>query len=248
MKIAMITMNEPGRRLAKRLKADFPEAKVFNRPMGHKGEFKKFIGKIFSEYEGLIVIAALGITVRSIASFIKHKLRDPAVVCVDTAGRFSISLLSGHEGGANRLAFLVAASLQAMPVVTTGREVHKKYILGLGTRRGISSGRVKRAVVRGLRKAQVKLEEIRLAATLILKKNEKGLIKACEDLELPLLFVPRESLENFKSDFPASEIVKRHFGLSGVCEPCALLAGRRTRLILRKQIQDGVTVAIAEEN
>ena len=248
MKIAVIAINSEGKKLAEKLRADFHGVKIFNRRMNRKGELKNFTGRIFNQYDGLIVMAALGITVRLIAPFVRSKFHDPAVVSVDTAGRFSISVLSGHEGGANRLAFLVAASLGAVPVVTTGHEVHKKYILGLGTRRGISSEQVKKAITRGLQKAKVKLEEIRLATTFTLKKNEKGLIKACKDLGLPILFIPKESIENFKSDLPASEIVRRHFGLSGVCEPCALLAGRRTELILRKQIQDGVTIAIAEEN
>lgn len=85
---------------------------------------KNLVRRIFAEYDGLIFIAALGMVVRLISPLIKSKLSDPAVVCVDSAARFSVSLLSGHEGGANRLAFLVAASLDALPVITTAKEVH----------------------------------------------------------------------------------------------------------------------------
>ena len=89
---------------------------------------------------------------------------------------------------------------------------------------------------------------VRLAATIELKKYEKGLIEACHDLGLPLVFISRESIGNFKGGISKSEVVKRHIGLDGVCEPCALLAGRRTGLILKKEAQDGVAIAIAEEN
>lgn len=235
--------------MAKKLKADFPEVKIFNSQAAKKTELKNLVKNIFNQYEGLIFIAALGITVRLISGFIKNKFSDPAVVSVDTAGRFSISVLSGHEGGANKLAFLVAASLSAQPVITTGQETHKKFILGIGTRRGIDADKVKKAIKKAVKKKGVELEAIRLAATIELKKNELGLLEACRDLGLPLIFISKQTIGNFKSaPAPASEVVRRHIGLDGVCEPCALLAGRRARLILKKQVDDGVTVAIAEEN
>ncbi|MBI4335608.1 MAG: cobalamin biosynthesis protein, partial [Candidatus Omnitrophica bacterium] len=237
-----------GAKLAKRLKADFPNANLFNGPMSRNGGLKKLAGNVFNKYEGLIFIAALGVTVRLISAHIKNKFRDPAVVSVDTAGRFSVSVLSGHEGGANRLAFLVAASLDAMPVITTGKEVHKKFVLGVGTRRGISADNVKSAIKKAIKKKGIDLEAVRLVSTADLKKNEKGLIKACRDLGLPLVFIPREGIQNFKGGVSVSEAARRHCGLDGVCEPCALLAGRRAGLTLKKQIWNGVTVAVAEEN
>ena len=51
---------------------------------------------------------ATGIAARIIAPYIDNKYIDPAVVTVDEGGRFAISLLSGHEGGANNLAIRVA--------------------------------------------------------------------------------------------------------------------------------------------
>ena len=248
MKIAIITVNKEGEKLARELKLGFPDARIFNGRINRKGALKDLVRIIFNEYEGLIFIAALGITVRLVSGSIRSKLTDPAIVSVDTAGRFSISLLSGHEGGANELAFLVAANLQALPVITTGQEVHKKFILGIGTRKGIGADNVKRAIKKAIKKKNIELGAIRLAATVDLKKNEKGLIKACHDFNLPLVFIPKESIRNYRGGISASEIVKRHIGLDGVCEPCALLAGRMTRLILKKESLDGVTVALARED
>ena len=62
-----------------------------------------------------------------------------------------------------------------------------------------------------------------------------------------MIFIPRENIKRFKGFVSASEVVKRNIGIEGVCEPCALLAGRRAKLICPKQIVNGVTVAIARE-
>ena len=144
------------------------------------------------------------------------------------------------------VAYAVAASLGATPVVTTGKETHKNIIVGIGCRRGIGPDEVKRAVRRALRENDISMEDIRVAATVDLKKDEKGLIKACSGLDLPLVFIPKESIMNFKAPSP-SEVVRRNIGLDGVCEPAALLAGRRTRLISGKRASGGVAIAIAKE-
>ena len=58
--------------------------------------------------------------VRAIGPHAASKYEDPAVVVVDDAGRFVISLLAGHEGGANDLAEQIAAETRGQAVVTTG--------------------------------------------------------------------------------------------------------------------------------
>ena len=248
MKIAIITINREGRNLAKKLKAGFPDAKIFYDQITRKAELKNLVERAFNEYDGLIFIAAVGITVRLIGPLAKNKLSDPAVVSIDSAGRFAISVLSGHEGGANQLTYLAAACLGAMPVVTTGQEVHKKFILGIGSRRGIKAAQVKLAFRRALKKKKIRLQDVRLAATIDLKQDEQGLLKACADSQLPLVFISKDEIKNFRLGISASQVTKRYLGVDGVCEPCALLAGRRSKLIAKKEIFNGVTVAIAKEN
>lgn len=82
------------------------------------------VAENFHCYSGHIFIMATGIVVRTIASLLRHKSVDPAVVVVDDAGRFAISLLAGHIGGANRLARDVAARLEAVAVITTATDSH----------------------------------------------------------------------------------------------------------------------------
>lgn len=70
-----------------------------------------------------IFIGATGIAVRAIAPCLRHKSKDPPVLVVDPAGSYVISLLSGHWGGANRLARQLAGALNAQPVLTTASDV-----------------------------------------------------------------------------------------------------------------------------
>lgn len=67
----------------------------------------------------ILFIGALGICVRSILPMIESKYSDPAVVCVDSSGKYAISVLSGHVGGANDFARQVASIIGAQPVITT---------------------------------------------------------------------------------------------------------------------------------
>ena len=81
------------------------------------------IKAVFNDVDGIVGVMASGIIVRKIAPLLKSKLSDPAVVCVDTSGKFAISLLSGHYGGANKLAKLVAEGTGATAVITTASDV-----------------------------------------------------------------------------------------------------------------------------
>ena len=76
----------------------------------------------FREADGLIFVSACAVAVRAVAPFLQSKHTDPAVVAVDEAGTFAVSVLSGHTGGANRLAEEVAALTGAVPVVTTATD------------------------------------------------------------------------------------------------------------------------------
>jgi precorrin-4 C11-methyltransferase len=73
----------------------------------------------WQDFDSVVFIGALGICVRSIAPALKNKYRDPAVVCIDSTGKFVIPVVSGHVGGANDLARRLAALLGAEAVVTT---------------------------------------------------------------------------------------------------------------------------------
>ncbi|MFZ5647316.1 MAG: cobalt-precorrin 5A hydrolase [Bacillota bacterium] len=88
-----------------------------------QGTLSQVMGDLFSRYSGIVMIMALGIVVRTIAPHIRDKRTDPAVVAMDEGGSFAISVLSGHVGGANDLARLLAGELESTAVITTATDV-----------------------------------------------------------------------------------------------------------------------------
>ncbi len=208
------------------------------------------VSRIFHEYEGLIFVMSLGIVNRVIAPLIKSKYTDPAVVCHDEVGRFVISVLSGHEGGANGLAYRVSSVTGAEPVVTTATEANRLYTCGVGCRRGARADDIINAVKEACKMAGISVDEIRCLASAWVKSDEPGLLEAAGKLGLYLRFIPEWMIRDYYEKNPLSErsdFVHESIGVYGVSEPCAMVSGRNTAPVLRKTNFGGITVAIARE-
>jgi cobalt-precorrin 5A hydrolase len=192
-----------------------------------------------------VMVAASGIAVRFLDGLPQDKHSDPAVVVLDEAGRFAVSLLAGHEGGANALAYRVAAIVGAVPVVTTATEALKSLVVGIGCRKGVPAERIEAAVRLAL--GDYAIGDVREMATVDLKAKEPGLLEFCERHGLPLRVFARETLAARPWVSQPSAWVKQNVGLDGVCEPCALVASPRGRLLVPKTSLDGVAVAVVQD-
>jgi len=89
---------------------------------GWVGPLRTVFPTIWEEHQAIVAVMAVGIVVRLSGPLLGDKRRDPAVVVVDDAGRFAVSLLGGHGAGGNALAQAVAETLGAVPVITTASE------------------------------------------------------------------------------------------------------------------------------
>ena len=81
----------------------------------------------FDEHSAIIFVSATGIAVRTVADFLNDKLKDSPVLVIDDMGRFVIPIISGHAGGANKLAVTLAGLIDAIPVITTATDGHGAF-------------------------------------------------------------------------------------------------------------------------
>jgi precorrin-4 C11-methyltransferase len=134
--VAIITLTRDGTETGRRLHAVLPGS-VFCAParfvepgtdeqpgiVPYTASVRQALQSAFEEYSALVCIMASGIVVRELAPLLRSKHTDPAVVVLDEHGQYAVSLLSGHEGGANRLAHQVAELLGGTAVLTTASDV-----------------------------------------------------------------------------------------------------------------------------
>lgn len=215
---------------------------------GNGAPFERIAGRlaeIWPDAQGIVALAPTGLVVRSIAPLLGHKTRDPAVVVCDVHGRWAVSLLSGHEGGANRLAEHVAELLEAEPIVTTTSEAVRTLTAGIGSRRGVAVECVREALQLALERLGVTARDLRTLATSQAKAQEEAIRQVAAELELPLRIVSHREIRALRPHVRRTA-ASRHFPVPAVSEPAALLSGRRTTCLLKLKHR-GVTICIAQE-
>ena len=139
MKLSIICFSLTGLETAIRLKTEF-EKQGHRVLLASKSKYLKdsiqesvlkWTESRFSADDGILFVGACGIAVRSIAPYVASKKSDPAVLVIDECGKFVISLLSGHLGGANELALTASKILNAQAVVTTATDLHERFAVDI---------------------------------------------------------------------------------------------------------------------
>lgn len=117
MKIGYFYMTRKGCLLVEKLNKAYPGE------VADKAQYRSAAAQWWSSMDALVFVMAAGIAVRTIAPLIQSKQTDPAVIVMDQDGRYVISLLSGHLGGANALAAQMAKVTGGDAVITTATDV-----------------------------------------------------------------------------------------------------------------------------
>lgn len=92
-----------------------------------EGSVSDWTERFFGPGNALIFVGATGIAVRALAGLPADKLTDSPVIVIDDSGSYVIPLLSGHAGGANKMACMLAELLGAVPVITTSTDVNRTF-------------------------------------------------------------------------------------------------------------------------
>ncbi|MCF6175835.1 MAG: precorrin-4 C(11)-methyltransferase [Victivallaceae bacterium] len=133
-KVAIYAITEQGSRKAGEVAAGLAETEIFiperfadNLTQATTFAPKQLMALVrrnWRQFDAHLFIMAAGIVVRKIAGLLESKLTDPAVVVCDELGNNSISLLSGHIGGANRLATVIAGITGGRAIITTATDIN----------------------------------------------------------------------------------------------------------------------------
>ena len=140
MNIAVIAVSPQGITIAEQLKAEWQEQLTIFSTHQHSSvesirNIKEHVDAHFGDYSAWVFIGAMGICIRTIAEHVQHKYHDPAVINIDSTGRFVVSVLSGHVGGANELTEHIASLLGAQAGVSTQTDNTGLWALDLFSRK-----------------------------------------------------------------------------------------------------------------
>ena len=148
MRIDVISFTDRGLllsvRTALRLReSGFGEAVLYTKHRGSRKEsgvqaveesIYEWTAERFRRQIPILFIGACGIAVRAAAPAIRDKLTDIPVLVMDEAGCYVIPILSGHWGGANRLANCLAELLGARAIITTATDVNGRFAVDVFAR------------------------------------------------------------------------------------------------------------------
>ena len=134
--------------------------------------------------------------------------------------------------------------------------IPRRLIAGIGCRKGKPEAAVLGALEKALLEKGYPREALLGVASIDLKKEEPGIRDTVERWnrkygKLFCDFYTAKQLKTVEGSSSGSSFVKEVTGVDNVCERAALyaamqLSGEKGKLVLEKQIMDGVTVALAE--
>lgn len=123
-------------------------------------------------------------------------------------------------------------------------------VVGIGCRRGTSTEEIKFAVESSCQAQKRSIKSIFAAASVYLKKDEKGLLDYMRELNIPISFYAEEDIKRViaENNIIESDFVKTKLGVGNICETTAILQGKSQDIIQPKTIYPKTTVAIVQAN
>ncbi|MFI3171018.1 MAG: cobalt-precorrin 5A hydrolase [Eubacteriales bacterium] len=120
----------------------------------------------------------------------------------------------------------------------------KKYVLGIGCRKGIDSQLFERQLLELLEKNQIPLHLVSAVASIDLKSKEEAILHFTKKFGIEFLTYSAEELKNIEGEFSKSEFVESITGVDNVCERSAIVASGAKELTIQKTIINAMTMAV----
>jgi cobalt-precorrin 5A hydrolase len=222
MKIAVISVTDNGDEIGRKIN-EYYDVDIFSRSYVKENGLRNITKDAFEKYRGIIFVSSTGIAVRSIAPFLKSKKVDPAVISIDSSGKYVISLVSGHLGGANELALKIADIINAEPIITTATDnlgIIAPDVIAKDNNLIIDNFRICKdiasLIVHGKNVLFIDEDEI--------VKLPKGYVDSCDEEIYGVIFITNKyNLDNdqiktiYNSDIPILKLIRKNIVLGIGC-------------------------------
>ena len=130
------------------------------------------------------------------------------------------------------------------PFEVTLKLIPKNIVLGIGCKKDSSIESISEAAKAAFEKAGKDMRRLCAVTSIDIKAHEKGLLEFCKMYDVMLVTYTADELMKTEGEFEPSDFVRSVTGADNVCERSAVRYGGK--LILKKQILNGVTAALAE--
>lgn len=221
--------------------------------------FAQNLGMAIGSMEGAKDVTAIGInggrlhiyTSKALPSMITKELPENVVVHIvndsmeNAVERFREK--QNDNGAEDQGAMFITSRSIELPEHSV-QLIPRNFVVGIGCRRNSKAEVIREVYLSACEKAQIDYRAIRLFATIQLKADEAGIHALLEDLQLPLEIVGLNDIKEVQGQFKGSDFVEKTIGVRAVAEPCAMLAGNNGAMRLHRYADQGVTIAIWEEN
>ncbi len=122
----------------------------------------------------------------------------------------------------------------------------KKYVIGMGVKKDKDFKELLSFIMDVLSENHIKKEEVAALSTIDRKQKERAFLELSKRWKIPLLTFEATALNRVNGDFEGSDFVAKTVGTDNVCERSAVLAaGKNGKLVVRKTVKNGMTMAVA---
>lgn len=202
---------------------------------GHIGGANEYARQI-AELIGAIPVVTTATDIRGeFAVDVFAKKNNLEINDMKMAKEFSAKLLRGEDA-----VFTVSPRIHSEDGLFL---IPKCLVVGMGCRKGKSFEELEEFLLNMLNENHLDKRAVKALVSIDIKKDEEGLNRLADSLNIPFITYSAESLMAQEGDFDSSELVLEKTGADNVCERAVSAYGAE-KILVHKKAKDGMTIAI----